>query len=234
MGREFKISDKKRKAVIDNLVNMVEVVLKEQVDVDNYLITEQKIADKYKVDIEEIIFLEKKAIPFEMDIKNAKIRRAVILKNLYDKGLDFYKENDGKLKSDFTDAVILNENGEILFLLRNKKDSIEGNKYGFPGGHLERSLNVVRNVKKEIKEETGLDVLECNLAHVKNINGNKNKIYYFICTLPREYQIVLNEREHSNYKWMSLKEIINTPKEQFMFDLKDILLKEIFKVSNVK
>ena len=124
MGREFKISDKKRKAVIDNLVNMVEVVLKEQVDVDNYLITEQKIADKYKVDIEEIIFLEKKAIPFEMDIKNAKIRRAVILINLYDKGLDFYKENDGKLKSDFTDAVILNENGEILFLLRNKKDSI--------------------------------------------------------------------------------------------------------------
>jgi hypothetical protein len=48
MGREFKISDKKRKADIDNLVNMVEVVLKEQVDVDNYLITEQKIADAKK------------------------------------------------------------------------------------------------------------------------------------------------------------------------------------------
>lgn len=91
-------------------------------------------------------------------------------------------------------------------------------------------MNIVRNVKKEVKEETGLDIMECNLAHIKSINGGKNKIYYFICTLPEEYQIVLNEREHSNYKWMGLKEIEFEPKENFMFDLKNTLLKEIFKL----
>lgn len=229
MGREVKITGK-RKAIIDNIVKMVETVIGEDLGVEDYLITEQKVADKYKVDVEEIIALEKKAIPFELDIKNVKIRRVTILKNLYDKGLKFYEENDSKLKSDFTDAIIINKQGQILFLLRNKQDSIEGGKYGFPGGHLERSLNIVRNVKKEVKEETGLDIMECNLAHIKSINGGKNKIYYFICTLPEEYQIVLNEREHSNYKWMGLKEIEFEPKENFMFDLKNTLLKEIFKL----
>ena len=132
MGREVKITGK-RKAIIDNIVKMVETVIGEDLGVKDYLITEQKVADKYKVDVEEIIALEKKAIPFELDIKNVKIRRVTILKNLYDKGLKFYEENDSELKSDFTDAIIINKQGQILFLLRNKQDSIEGGKYGFPG-----------------------------------------------------------------------------------------------------
>ena len=233
MGRSVKnILNPTKKAVVDNIINMVETVYNDELGVDNYLITEQKVADKHNVDVEEVIIAEKKAIPFEIDIQNVKIRRAIILKNLYDYGLNYYDENNKGLKSDFTDAIITNKQGQILFLLRNQQDTIEGGKYGLIGGHLEKSLNVVRNVKKEIKEETNLDVLDCNLIHLKSINGGKNKIYYFYCTLPNEYNIVLNEREHSNYKWMSLEDIIKTPKDSFMFDLKTILLKEIFNLKD--
>ena len=228
-GRNVKITNSQG-IFLKNLTKNIEKVM----GVENYLITEQQVADKYKKNVEDIIFLEKQAIPIEIQEKNIKIRRAKILNNLYKNGLDYYNENTKGKNSDFTDALIINQEGKLLFLLRNKNDNLFPNKYCLVGGHQEKALSPESNIKKEIKEETGLDVLECNLAHVKNINGNKNKIYYFICTLPREYQIVLNEREHSNYKWMSLKEIINTPKEQFMFDLKDILLKEIFKISNVK
>ena len=233
MGREVKITGT-RKAVIDNIVSLVGSTLSKHFKVDNYLITEQQVADKYKVDVEEVILAEKKAILFEQDIENPKIRRATILNNLFNNGLDFYNENERGVKSDFTDAIIVNDKGQILFLLRNKQDSIEGNKYCLAGGHLEKSFNPLRNVKKEIKEETNLDVLECNLLHVKSINGSKNKIYYFFCTLPKEYQIVLNEREHSNYKWMNLEEILKTPKEQFIFDLKDIIIKDIFNLKDKK
>lgn len=219
MGREVKITNTQN-ILLGNLTKMIE----DSIGVDSYLITEQEVADKYKVSVEEIILLEKKAIPIEIDEKNVKIRRAKILKNLYEKGLSFYDENKGETKSDFTDALIVNNEGKLLFLKRNVNDNLFPGVYCLPGGHLEKSLSEERNVKKEIKEETGLDVLECKFVAVKSINNGKNKIYYFFCTLPFDYEIVLNEREHSNYVWMSLADIKNEPEENFILDTKKYLL----------
>lgn len=219
MGREVKIINTQN-ILLGNLTKMIE----DSIGVDSYLITEQEVADKYKVSVEEIILLEKKAIPIEIDEKNVKIRRAKILKNLYEKGLSFYDENKGETKSDFTDALIVNNEGKLLFLKRNVNDNLFPGVYCLPGGHLEKSLSEERNVKKEIKEETGLDVLECKFVAVKSINNGKNKIYYFFCTLPFDYEIVLNEREHSNYVWMSLADIKNEPEENFILDTKKYLL----------
>lgn len=219
MGREVKITNTQN-ILLGNLTKMIE----DSIGVDSYLITEQEVADKYKVSVEEIILLEKKAIPIEIDEKNVKIRRAKILKNLYEKGLSFYDENKGETKSDFTDALIVNNEGKLLFLKRNVNDNLFPGVYCLPGGHLEKSLSEERNVKKEIKEETGLDVLECKFVAVKSINNGKNKIYYFFCTLPFDYEIVLNEREHSNYVWMSLADIKNKPEENFILDTKKYLL----------
>ena len=219
MGREVKITNTQN-ILLGNLTKMIE----DSIGVDSYLITEQEVADKYKVSVEEIILLEKKAIPIEIDEKNVKIRRAKILKNLYEKGLSYYDENNGETKSDFTDALIVNHEGKLLFLKRNSNDNLFPGVYCLPGGHLEKSLSEERNVKKEIKEETGLDVLECKFVAVKSINNGKNKIYYFFCTLPFDYEIVLNEREHSNYVWMSLADIKNEPEENFILDTKKYLL----------
>lgn len=224
MGNRIDISNTQR-IFLKNLTKMIE----SSIGHENYLITEQDISDKYNIGIEEVILLEKEAIPYEIDERNIKLRRVKILKNIFDHGLDFYKENKGGLKSDFTDALILNKEGKILMLLRNKEDKIEPNKWGPVGGHLETSLSPERNVKKEIKEETGLTVLECNLIHIKDLKQNK-KIYYFVCTLPNYYEIVLNEREHTQYKWMSLEDIKNMSDEEFMFDFRKYLLTKIFKV----
>lgn len=222
MGREVKITNTQN-ILLGNLTKMIE----DSIGVDSYLITEQEVADKYKVSVEEIILLEKKAIPIEIDEKNVKIRRAKILKNLYEKGLSYYDENNGETKSDFTDALIVNNEGKLLFLKRNSNDNLFPGVYCLPGGHLEKSLSEERNVKKEIKEETGLDVLECKFVAVKPINNGKNKIYYFFCTLPFDYEIVLNEREHSNYVWMSLSDIKNEPEENFILDTKKYLIEKL-------
>lgn len=219
MGREVKITNTQN-ILLGNLTKMIE----DSIGVDSYLITEQEVADKYKVSVEEIILLEKKAIPIEIDEKNVKIRRAKILKNLYEKGLSYYDENNGETKSDFTDALIVNHEGKLLFLKRANYTNIAPGKYGLPAGHLEKSLSPDRNVKKEIKEETGLDTLDCKFISARSINEGKNKIYYFFCTLPLDYEIVLNEKEHTQYKWMSLSDIKSTPDEEFMFDLKQYLL----------
>lgn len=217
---------KDKMRVLSNLTKMIE----KNIGIDNYLVSEQDVATKYNVDVEEIIALEKEAIRLEPE-EIPKIRRAKILNNLYTKGLDYYKENEGGKKSDFTDAIILNKDGKILFLLRTKDSKIEPNKYCLPGGHLESFMSKENNILKEIKEETNLDIINYHLAAIKNINDGKNKIYYFICLASSgngsqaNGEVILNEREHSNYKWMTLAEIKEMSAEMFIFDLKEYLLK---------
>lgn len=216
--RDFKIT-KTKETFLNNLTQAIELKLGQ----DKYLVTEQDIVDKYKVDIEKVIQLEKEAILFEEE-SSPKLRRNKILKNLYENGLDFYKENNNGSNSDFTDALIINK-GKLLLGLRSKDCAIAPNKWGLLGsGHLEKFLSLERNIKKEVKEETGLDVLDCKLVNVRKINDGKNKIYYFMVTIPDNSEVVLNQEEHSNYKWVSVEDIEQMDAEDFMFDLKDYLL----------
>lgn len=216
--------------LLNNLTKMIE----KKIGIDNYLVTEQDIATKYKVDVEEVILKEKEAINFELDL-NPKLRRIKILNNLYTKGLDYYTENDGTKPSDFTDALIINNEGKLLFLLRKEDAKIGPNQWCLPGGHLEKFLSIEKNVLKEIKEETNLDIIETKLVAVKPI-ANDKKIYYFLCVASSGYgnqvvgEVTINNDEHSNYQWMSLQEIKDTPSDKFIFDLKDYILNTLLKV----
>lgn len=213
---------KEQICVLNNLTKMIE----KKIGIDNYLISEQNVADKYGVDVDEVILKEKEAIPLEVESSN-KLRRIKILNNLYSKGLDFYKESEGGLKSDFTDALIVKD-GKMLFGLRSKDSKVEPNKWGLLGaGHLERFLSPEKNVLKEIKEETGLDIIEYKLINTKHLSGGR-KIYYFLC-IPADGEVVINQQEHQNYKWMNIQEIEKMDAKDFMFDLKDYLLKMLGK-----
>lgn len=222
--REFKLP-KEQNIILGNLTKMIEKKLGK----DNYLVTEQDIANKYKIEVDEVILKEKEAIPFETE-DSPKIRRAKILNNFWTKGLDYYKENNNGLRSDFTDALIV-KNGKMLFLQRTKNAEIEPNKWGLPGGHKEKFLSEERNVLKEIKEETGLDIIDCKLINIKNLVGGR-KIYYFLCTPTIEGEVIINNDEHSNYKWMSIQEIKDISSEDFMFDLKQYILEKLLGIKN--
>lgn len=212
------------------LLNNLTKAIEQKLNKKGYLVTEQDIAEKYKVEVDEVILKEKEAIPFEIE-DSPKIRRAKILNNFWTKGLNYYKENHNGLKSNFTDALIV-KNGKMLFLQRAKESEIEPKKWGLPGGHLEKFLSPERNVLKEVKEESGLDIIECKLINVRDVQGNKEmKIYYFLCT-PAEGEVIINNDEHFQYKWMSIQEIIDTPAEDFMFDLKKYILEKLLGIKN--
>jgi 8-oxo-dGTP pyrophosphatase MutT (NUDIX family) len=222
--REF-ILPKEQNIILSNLTKAIERKLGKE----NYLVTEEDIAKKYKVDVEKVIFKEKEAIPLEVE-DSPKIRRAKILNNFWTKGLDYYKENHNGLKSDFTDALIV-KNGKMLFLQRTKDSKIEPGKWGLAGGHLEKFLSQEKNVLKEVKEETGLDIIDCKLINVKDLAGGR-KIYYFLCIPTFEGEVILNNDEHFQYKWMSIQEIKDTPAEDFMFDLKKYILEKLLGIKN--
>ncbi|MBP6281843.1 MAG: (deoxy)nucleoside triphosphate pyrophosphohydrolase [Leptotrichiaceae bacterium] len=58
-------------------------------------------------------------------------------------------------------AIIENQNNEILCALR-KKDGILGNYWEFPGGKLEENEDIFQCIKREIKEELGIEFLILN------------------------------------------------------------------------
>ncbi len=54
-------------------------------------------------------------------------------------------------------AVIINDKDEI-FISRRSADQHQGNKWEFPGGKVEENETVEDALKREIKEELGIDV----------------------------------------------------------------------------
>jgi len=60
--------------------------------------------------------------------------------------------------------LIQNENGEVLLGLR--KSSHGSGEWGFPGGHLEFGETIFETSKREVMEETGLEVDEFELISI--------------------------------------------------------------------
>lgn len=59
-------------------------------------------------------------------------------------------------------VIVINDDGLILGVSRKT----DHNDFGFPGGKLEDSdKNIIEALKRETKEETGLDLININLIH---------------------------------------------------------------------
>lgn len=97
------------------------------------------------------------------------------------------------LKENEIDEIVIRCKGLII---NNKNEIMLGfchNTYQFPGGHLEENETLLDCLKREIKEETGIEleddeinknIIEKNTHYTRNYrNTNKNKkneIYYYI------------------------------------------------------
>lgn len=63
-----------------------------------------------------------------------------------------------KLRQACTGGFIRNEFGEILFVKRSENDSFLPGSWELPGGCLEYGENIEKTLRREIKEECGLDI----------------------------------------------------------------------------
>lgn len=112
------------------------------------------------------------------------------------------KENTNK-NAKYADAIIRNTDGDILFLKRSAGESIFPNVWGLPGGKIDDGEDAEAAVKREVVEETNMDVVECFLIGTVNIPDNKT-ISYFECFVSNiESNIILNSDEHTTYKYIS-------------------------------
>jgi len=111
-------------------------------------------------------------------------------------------------------SFIINEKNEFLSLLGSDKDPQFKRSFWYvvTGGYEDEDSSLKETVKREIKEETNLDVLESTYLNwifkYKSL-GNDCIEYVFISRVTdTDTDIILNE-ESIEYKWCSLEEFVN-------------------------
>lgn len=77
--------------------------------------------------------------------------------------------------------IVENEEGEVLMIKR-----IDNNKWGIPAGSLEEGETIKACIVREVKEETGLEIVDCQVIGISSnpqketvIYPNKDVIQYF-------------------------------------------------------
>ncbi len=118
--------------------------------------------------------------------------------------------------------IILNQKGEILIIRRTKSNDVEPGLWDIPGGTLEQGEDPAMGVKRELKEETGLEVGRLKIINqLSSVDKKKNKQFVRLIFNSDDVdgEIILSPDEHDEYKWIKLEEISNYNCASFIKDL---------------
>ena len=113
-------------------------------------------------------------------------------------------------------ALIFNPEGKIFLMKSHKWHG----KYVIPGGHIELGETAEEAVKREIKEETGLDVDEVEFIHHQEFIFDevfwKKKHFIFLdfACKTKSSQVTLNS-EGQEYIWVTPEEALAMPVEPY-------------------
>ncbi|MDO8658130.1 MAG: NUDIX domain-containing protein [Candidatus Levybacteria bacterium] len=116
--------------------------------------------------------------------------------------------NTIKLQEGAVNAIILNENKEILFTERSLSDDFLPGYWELPGGGIDYGETPQEALIREIKEECGLGIeiikpIAANSYFIKDIQRIE---ITFLCKAINSTKIKLSH-EHSNYKWLKITEV---------------------------
>lgn len=116
-------------------------------------------------------------------------------------------------------------NGGYLLTKRSKEENVYKEYWDIPGGLAEYGELPVEALKRETKEEVGLDITPIRIIH-EDSNYDKEKDMVFIrlvylCNLNSDINdIVLQKEEHTEYELVkSLDELNNEKIVPFIYDI---------------
>lgn len=121
-------------------------------------------------------------------------------------------EGSGKILP--TVRGIVMRNGKFLLVQRSKNDSWSPGMWEFPGGKIDFGQDINDALKREMVEETGLDITikeplffwDQNVEGVPKYEGFILVNLYFSCEAPLNAKVVLSH-EHDDYKWVEYSEL---------------------------
>lgn len=113
-------------------------------------------------------------------------------------------------------ALIFNSEGKV-FLMKSHKWR---DKYVMPGGHIELGEGIKDALKREIKEETGLDIFDIEYIYFQEFIFDdafwkkRHFIFFDFACKTNSTKVKLNS-EGQQYVWVSLEEALKLPVEPY-------------------
>lgn len=107
-------------------------------------------------------------------------------------------------------ALITDKGGRVLLLKRNMEPFL-GGKYEVPAGVVERGENLFNALKREVSEETGLEVkaLQQYLGSHDFVSRTGKRMRRFDFAVLAEGIVRINQQEHDDYSWSAPGEKID-------------------------
>jgi len=121
--------------------------------------------------------------------------------------------NEQKYPEAIVGVLVFNQEGKFFLMLSPKWR----NKYGLPGGHIELGEKIEEAAKREIKEETGLDIFDVKFLMVQECIFSeefyKKKHFVFLDYIAKTEgeNIILDGREGTMYVWTTVDEALKLP-----------------------
>jgi 8-oxo-dGTP diphosphatase len=110
---------------------------------------------------------------------------------------------------------------KFLAIKRSPTDFVRPDTWDLPGGHVEYPEEPKASLRREIKEETGLDVSELEPLHVISEYKEEKPVYYLWIvykTKAMSEKIALSD-EHSDYRWVTPEEFLQEESADFLEEI---------------
>lgn len=123
----------------------------------------------------------------------------------------FLKENEevnpSQLDNEFDSAhvVIKNNTGAVLLLKRSENDEWMPGKWSLPGGGKREEETLTQAAIREIKEETGLDVMPEDLQFLQDISQKQDHAFFLT---NKAIGTVKLDSENSEFIWADVNKLV--------------------------
>jgi 8-oxo-dGTP diphosphatase len=113
-------------------------------------------------------------------------------------------------------------NNKVLILKRALKTNFGGGNWEFPGGKLEFGEELTEGLRREIREETGLNVEVKKILFATSFRIQENKqviIMNYLCQ-SNSFDVELSD-EHTDFMWADKKELLLYLDKRILKDIKE-------------
>jgi len=111
-------------------------------------------------------------------------------------------------------SVSIFKDEEVLMIKENKPGAV--NKWNFPGGRMEAGEEILSAARREVKEETGLDVELTDTTGIYTFASSAgNQVILFHFTARITDGVLHTEEAIIDSKWVKVSELVNVDQDEF-------------------